>query len=186
MSGSAAARTRIPAVAALIVVPLLIHTAIVETGRGHVGAVTGLGSVFRIGLVGVCAITHWMIYGGLLLTFGLTLRPGRDALITAMARKLHGTIPQELVVYTRRVTVAWCGFFAAQLATSVTLFFFAPLVVWSLFVNVFDLPLVAAMFAAEYMCRLRCLQNPPRHSLAQIVRMVAEIRKPAEEPASAP
>jgi hypothetical protein len=66
MSGSAAARARIPAVAALIVVPLLIHTAIVETGRGHVGAVTGLGSVFRIGLVSICAVTHWVIYGGLL------------------------------------------------------------------------------------------------------------------------
>lgn len=87
-------------------------------------------------------------------------------------------------MYTRRVTWAWCCFFAAQLATSVTLFFFTPVVVWSFFVNVLDLPLVVVMFLAEYRCRLRCLRNPPRHSLTEIIRMVTDVRKPLEEPTS--
>jgi uncharacterized membrane protein len=63
------------------------------------------------------------------------------------------------------------------------LFCFAPLVIWSFFVNILDLPLVVAMFAAEYAVRLRCLRDPPRHSLAAIVNMIAEIRKPQEQPA---
>jgi uncharacterized membrane protein len=113
------------------------------------------------------------------------LRPGREALITGMARRMHTPFTDELAVYTRRVTIAWAGFFAAQLVTSIALFCFAPLVVWSLFVNILDFPLVAAMFAAEYAVRLRCLRDPPRHSLAAIAAMIADIRtKP--EPAALP
>jgi uncharacterized membrane protein len=134
-------------------------------------------------LVTVSALTHWVIYAGLLATFGSTLRPGRDALITAMARRMHGPISDELAVYTRRVTWAWCGFFAVQLTTSVGLFVFAPLVVWSFFVNVLDIPLVATMFGAEYACRLHCLSDPPRHSLAAIVDMIADAGK-RQKPAS--
>ncbi|MDE2513521.1 MAG: hypothetical protein KGL22_05395, partial [Alphaproteobacteria bacterium] len=92
----------------------------------------------------------------------------------------------ELVVYTRRVTWAWCGFFAVQLTTSVTLFLFAPLVVWSFFVNVLDIPLVAAMFGAEYLCRIHCLRDPPRHSLAAILAMITDVRKPREGPVASP
>jgi hypothetical protein len=39
------------------------------------------------------------------------------------------------------------------------------------------------MFAAEYAVRLRCLSDPPRHSLGEIMRMIADVRKPREEPA---
>jgi hypothetical protein len=180
------ARARIPALVALGTIPLLLHFLIVETSRAHHDWHHGIFGLVRFGFVTVLAITHWSIYGGLLLTFALTLRPGRDALITAMARRLHGAISTELVVYTRRVTWAWCCFFATQLTASVLLFLFAPIVVWSFFVNVLDLPLVAVMFLAEYKCRLRCLRNPPRHSLAQIIRMVTDVRKPVGEPTSLP
>ncbi len=184
MSLSATTRAALPVVTALGVVPVLIHVAIVATSRRHSGEVFGIVHLFRLGVVTASALTHWTIYGGLLLTFGLTLRPGHEALLTKMARKLHGAISQEVAVYTRRATFAWCGFFAAQLMTSVTLFLFAPLVVWSFYVNILDLPLVATMFVAEYLCRFWCLKNPPRQSLAQIVRVIAEVRKPSGEAAS--
>src|SRR5487761_173773 len=186
MSVAAATRPRIPVFLALAVVPLLFHLAIIETGRAHLASPQSLGALCRSGFVAASALTHWAIYGGLLATFALTLRPGRDALITAMARRLHGAIADELVVYTRRVTWAWCGFFAVQLTTSVTLFLFAPLVVWSFFVNVLDIPLVAAMFGAEYWCRIHCLRDPPRHSLAAILGMIADVRKPREGPVASP
>lgn len=186
MAVASATRTRILAITALVVVPLVFHIMIVETSHIHFVSPLSLGSLFRTGFVMASAITHWTIYGGLLLTFGLTLRPGREPLITAMARRLHGPIPHELIVYTRHATIAWCCFFATQLTTSITLFLFAPLVIWSFFVNVLDIPMVVAMFSAEYMCRLHCLRNPPRHSLAMILEMVAEVRKPRAEPASLP
>jgi hypothetical protein len=170
---------RFPAVLALVLAPVLVHLAIVATSHASLG----VGGVLRFGFVTAAAVTHWAIYSGLFLTFALTLRPDRDALITAMARRLYGAIPDELARYTRRVTWAWSCFFVAQLTTSVVLFFFAPLVVWSFFVNILDLPLVAAMFLAEYLCRIRCLSDPPRHSLSDIIRMISDVRKSTEEPA---
>jgi len=186
MAIAAATRARLLAITAVAIVPIVFHVVIVETSHIHFASLLSVGALFRTGFVTASAFTHWAIYGGLLLTFGLTLRPGREPLITAMARKLHGAVPDELAVYTRRVTIAWCCFFAAQLTTSITLFVFAPLVIWSFFVNVLDIPMVVAMYAAEYLCRLHCLQNPPRHSLAEIFDMVAEARKPRAEPASLP
>jgi uncharacterized membrane protein len=183
MTAGTAARSRFAAVAALALVPLLFHLFIAETSRVHFASFLSFGALFRMSVVTVSALTHWAIYGGLLATFGSTLRPGRDALITAMARRMHGAISDELAVYTRRVTWAWCGFFAVQLTTSVLLFAFAPLVVWSFFVNVLDIPLVATMFGAEYVCRFHCLSDPPRHSLAAIFDMIVDAGK-SQKPAS--
>jgi uncharacterized membrane protein len=169
--------------AGLAAIPVLFHLAIFETRHVPLALVPRFGPLLKLGFVTSSALAHWAIYSSLLVMFALTLRPGREPLITAMARRLHGTLPDELARYTRRVTLAWSCFFAAQLTSSIALFLFAPLVVWSFFVNILDLPLVAAMFAAEYATRLRVLRNPPRHSLAVILAMVADIRKPQEEPA---
>jgi uncharacterized membrane protein len=182
MGGNARARGWLAAVA-LVFVPVLFHLAIVRTSQVRLALVPRLGPLFKLGFVTASALTHWAIYTTLLLTFALTLLPGREPLISGMARRMHGGLSDEMVVYTRRVTIAWSVFFAAQLLTSITLFCFAPLVVWSFFVNILDLPLVAAMFAAEYAVRLRVLRDPPRHSLAAILGMVADVRKPREEPA---
>jgi len=182
MGGYARARGGL-GVVALVLVPVLFHLAIVETGHVRLALVPRVWPLFKLGFVTASALTHWAIYTTLLLTFALTLLPGREPLISAMARRMHGGMSDEMMVYTRRVTIAWSVFCAAQLATSVTLFCFAPLVVWSFFVNILDLPLVAAMFAAEYAVRLRALRDPPRHSLAAILSMIADVRKPLEEPA---
>jgi uncharacterized membrane protein len=95
-----------------------------------------------------------LVYAGLLWMFARTLAPGREALITGLARQVRGTLPDELTAYTRQVTWAWCVFFAAMTLTSLLLFVFAPLRTWSLFVNVLGLPLIAAMFVAEYVYRV--------------------------------
>jgi len=162
----------------LCTIPVLLHIAIVTTAHFRTGPAPDLGTLFKFCFVTASAITHWGIYTSLLITFALTLRPGHEALITAMARKMHGNIhggiEEELAQYTRRVTIAWCGFFALQLATSITLFWVAPLVIWSFFVNILDIPLVATMFLAEYCVRLRVLRNPPRHSFSVILKMIGD------------
>ena len=186
MATPAAARAKLLAVLAIVLVPLLFHFLIVETNRPTFTGGLSLGLLFRASFITAAAVTHWLIYAGLLLTFGVTLRPGREALLTFMARKLHGSITEEIRRYTRRVTYVWCGFFAFQLLTSITLFVFAPLVVWSFFVNVLDLPLVVTMFAAEYLFRIHYLQDAPRHSLSAILGMITDIRKSREEWASSP
>ncbi len=176
MRERATVRTRLLMVA-LGLIPVIFHVAIAEASDLRIALVPYFGALFRLSFVMASACSHWTIYAGLLLTFALTLRPGREPLVTVITRRLHGTVPNELAAYTRRVTIAWCCFFAVQLGTSVALLLFAPLVVWSFFVNILDIPLVVAMFAAEYVVRLWCLRDPPRHSVSAIINIVTEIRK---------
>jgi len=91
----------------------------------------------------------------LLWFFGRTLAPGREPLVTAIARFVRGGLDPEVERYTRRVTWAWCGFFAANAAISAALAMLAPLEAWSLYTNVLATPLFALMFAAEYGYRRR-------------------------------
>ncbi|MDH4172978.1 MAG: hypothetical protein OEV97_04460, partial [Betaproteobacteria bacterium] len=46
-------------------------------------------------------------------------------------------------------------FSAAVAAASALLYFLAPLALWSLFANLLTLPLVGAMFVAEFLVRIR-------------------------------
>jgi uncharacterized membrane protein len=91
----------------------------------------------------------------LLWFFGRTLVPGREPLVTAIARFVRGRLDPEVERYTRHVTWAWCGFFAANAAASGALAALAPLEAWSLFTNVLATPLFVLMFVAEYAYRRR-------------------------------
>jgi hypothetical protein len=181
MRASPATRPPYMAFFAIAIVPVVSHFIILGTRHIHPGVTSGVGGLFKLGFVTVSVLTHWGIYASLLAGFALTLRPGHTPLITGMARRMHGPLSAEMLSYTRKVTIAWSLFFAVQLAISVGLFCFAPLVWWSFFVNILDIPLVAVMFAAEYAVRLRVLQDPPRHSLGAIIGMICEAfpREPA-------
>ncbi len=109
----------------------------------------------------------------LLWFFGRTLVPGRDPLVTSIARFVRGALEPDVERYTRRVTWAWCGFFAANAAISLALAALAPLAAWSLYANVLAYPLVALMFVAEYAYRRQrfpALQHVP--PLALLRRLV--------------
>src|SRR5438309_407225 len=72
----------------------------------------------QMGLAVLYGISHSVAYVTLLYFFGRTLMPGAEALITRLARRVHGTLPQEMETYTRRLTIAWCLFFVAQIIMS--------------------------------------------------------------------
>lgn len=121
-------------------------------------------------LVATTGLSHACIHGGLLAWFANSLRPGREALVSSLARQVRGSLDPDVAAYTRIVTKAWCVFFAAQLGASATLLAFASTATWSLFVNVLDLPLAGLMFLAEYACRLRRFRNDRPATLAQTIR----------------
>ena len=127
----------------------------------------------HVSLLAVSGVSHTLIYGGLLAFFARTLRPGRTDLITDLAVRLRGTQPPDMTAYTRAVTVAWCAFFAFQLCASLLLVLFAPAEIWSLFVNVLELPLVAAMFLAELAVRHLRFQSYDHVGIGETVRAFA-------------
>ncbi len=130
----------------------------------------------QLGLAAAYGIPHTAIYLALLWLFGRTLARGREPLITGFARRVHGSIPPEMEAYARHVTLAWCVFFIAQPLISAVLFTWATLDTWSLFVNVLNLPLVALMFAAEYLYRVTRHRHFPHASIMKGVQMFTEDR----------
>jgi len=148
----------------------------------------GLGLAGTVTAVGLFVVAWWLSasrsygmfvppvasFGLFLWFFARTLLPGREPLVTAIARFMHGTIPPEVERYTRRVTVAWCGFFAGMAAASIALAAFAPVPVWSLFSNVLSYPLVGLMFAGEYAIRRRRFPDYRHVPPAALVRRMAE------------
>jgi len=135
----------------------------------------------QYGLFATAGVPYVVAYTGLLTLFGASLLPGREPLISGVARRIHGTLRPDIARYTRGVTIAWCCFFAFQLCVSLTLFLAAPLVVWSLYVNVLDLPLIALMFTGEYLYRITHIPNRPNSTIPQIIRVFTQRNAPRAE-----
>jgi hypothetical protein len=127
------------------------------------------------GAAAVSGVTHAAAYLILLWYFGRTLRSGREPLITRLARSVHGSLPPEIAAFTRRVTAAWCVFFAAQVLLSLLLLALAPFDIWSTFVNLLNLPLLVLMFVGDHLYRAIRFPDYPRASIARILRAFAEV-----------
>jgi uncharacterized membrane protein len=110
-------------------------------------------------------------YSIMAFTFGRSLRAGSVPLCTQLADRVHGPLSALELRYTRQVTVAWVLFFLCNVAANFLLFEFAPLRVWSVFVNFCSLPLILLMFAAEYTVRRRVLPQVQSSGLIATLRV---------------
>jgi uncharacterized membrane protein len=137
------------------------------------------------GLVLAAATPHGVAYLGLVAVFAGSLAPGRTAVITRVAQHVRGVLSDELLRYTRNVTRAWCGFFGAQLIGSLLLGLFAPLLWWSVFINLCNLPLVFVMFSAEiaYRHRYYGIHNPDPSTgrFARLLQVTGQLASPVRQ-----
>ena len=94
------------------------------------------------------------MYLSLALLFASTLLPQRTPLITRFAFLMRqGKMPDEVIHYTRRVTLLWVLFFCSMAAVTLWLALFGDIHDWSLFVNVISYVLMALLFLAEFAYR---------------------------------
>ncbi|MCW5626297.1 MAG: hypothetical protein KIT73_16400 [Burkholderiales bacterium] len=155
-----------PAAAVFAVVPIVSCVVIVAWRSRWRALSIGVG----IGIVATAmlmpppdaldpAAFYLVEYGGVQIAlaalFGLSLRDGGEALVTQLARRVHGPLPAAIERYTRQVTVAWTVFFVAMAGTAMLLFGLAPRAIWSAFVNLGTAPAIALMFIVEYAVRRR-------------------------------
>lgn len=131
-------------------------------------------------------VPHALTYAALLAGFGVSLLPGHAPILTRVVVSVRGPLPRELMIHTRRVTEAWCIFFAAQLVISLGLYISAPLEVWSFFVNVLNLPLVLLMFGIEYAYRVYRFRDYPHDSFTDMLRIVAKTTENRARQANSP
>ncbi len=119
-------------------------------------------------------LVYWLQHVGmqliLFMTFARTLFAGRKPICTVFAEAVHAPLSPEHVIYARQVTVAWTWFFGAMALVSTLLFFLGPLTTWSFFSNFLTLPLVAAMFVAEYWVRRVILPDSKNTRILDAVR----------------
>lgn len=124
--------------------------------------------------------------------FGHTLRPGRTPLIESIIRSLQGpedSLNQDVLRYARRLTGVWTALLVALATTSAALALCAepdgllltfgvqppvtvPLSLWSLFANLLNYLLVAALFVGEFAYRRRRFPEQPYRGLFDFTRRV--------------
>jgi uncharacterized membrane protein len=117
---------------------------------------------------------HVAIHLLLALVFGLTLQAGRESLVTALARRVHGTLTPAMAAYSRKVTAVWTGYFLAMATLSLGLYAAAPFDVWAAFANLVTPLAILFMFVGEYLLRYRLHPEFERATLAQAVRAYAD------------
>ena len=114
-----------------------------------------------LGLAGEPALLRWypvLLNLMLLALFGLSLIYG-PPLVERLARLQEPELPAHAVLYTRRVTIVWAGFFLANALAVTALTLWAPLSWWTLYTGLIAYALMGLLFAGEWLVR----QHVRRH-----------------------
>ena len=148
------------------------------------GLALGAERSTETGLLVAIGMAHALLQSALLAVFGASLRPGRVAVMTALAARINPHFRAGMVPYTRTVTWMWCGFFAVQLAGSALLIALAPVRWWLLWTGGLQGPLAILFALAEFAVRRRVF--PGEHvGLREMVRGVRATASRASRPAAA-
>ena len=99
--------------------------------------------------------------------FARTLVPGREPFISRLSRLERGTLPPELAIYTRRLTLLWALVLAALSITSLAAGGALPAVAYAGTVA------VPALFFGEYFYRRLRYRQYPHASPWRVARGVA-------------
>ena len=128
----------------------------------------------RVTVLATAGVSHAVFFAMLGIGLAVSLRQGQVDHITSLARRMDPHLLPEMESYTRAVALCWTVFFLAQCAISGILLLIAPRDVWSFFVLVLDLPLVALMFVAEYAARRLRFPDHPHLGPLEVVRALRE------------
>lgn len=88
----------------------------------------------------------------MLLVFGASLVRGMP-IVERLARLREPDLPAEGVLYTRRVTWAWCVFFVLNGTLAAWTALYASLAGWTLYNGFISYCAMGLMFAGEWLCR---------------------------------
>jgi uncharacterized membrane protein len=129
-------------------------------GRDPMWLVAGCGALLLAAAAGVggswlpLKLYPVMVSGVLLAVFAATLWRG-PTVIERIARLREPHLPPEGVAYTRKVTLAWCGFFLANGALSAATALWASERAWALYNGLVSYGLIGVFFGIEWLLRQR-------------------------------
>ena len=143
--------------AVLLAVVWLLRSLTAGDLKNRVQAISVLAFCVVLFAVNEPQLLHWypvLINLLLLLIFGSSLRYG-PPLIERLARLQEPDLPVHAIAYTRKVTMAWVMFFAANAAVAAGLTLWAPRSWWLLYNGFIAYLLIGLMFAIEWLVRQR-------------------------------
>ncbi|MEZ5592816.1 MAG: hypothetical protein R3F53_19775 [Gammaproteobacteria bacterium] len=111
----------------------------------------------------------------LLWLFGRTLLPGREPLVAAIARSVHGPLAPAVARYTRRLTQLWALLLALLLGEIILVAWLAPPAGTTLLLNLLNPGLVALVFIAEFFWRRRCLPDVQHISFKHYLQLLRQL-----------
>lgn len=165
---------------ALLFAPLLAWGAVIGVRQRHWPLLAGCAAMAALLAAASGADTsaerlyvlqHAGLHAALGASFALTLRAGSVALITRLAERVHRErLTQAMRDYTRRLTAAWVGYFAAMVVASLALYASTPWSWWSLFSNVVSPLAATTFFVGELAWRRWRHPDFDRATLAQALR----------------
>ena len=173
--------------AVVVIAPMLALVAFVAAKRGP-RLLAGIAALALLALAlqawhggGLAPATlylaqHVAIHVALALLFALTLRPGQEPLVTALARRVHDGLSPGMASYARKVTIVWSVYFVLMAATSLLLFAFAPFDAWAVFANLVTPLALVLLFVGEYLLRYRLHPEFERATLADAMTAYARRR----------
>jgi uncharacterized membrane protein len=153
------------AVAGLVVTSLVYFYTMLQLREGPRARFAWVGVYALLAAVGALNLFTGTVYAlylppllinaGLMILFGLTLRPGSMPLVERLMRMEYqnAELPAALTRYARNLTRVWAGFFAGIVLISLVLAVNAPLELWSLFANVLSYLFAIILFLAQYAWR---------------------------------
>lgn len=134
-------------------------------------ALTGAWPWLRTHVPWLYYLQHLGTHLALALWFARSLAPGREPVVSAMARRIAPTsLTPRTLRYTRAVTWAWALFLAGNAAMSTVLFIWAPVPLWSTHANLLTWPLMALFFGLEMGVRARVLPPQERPALRDVMQ----------------
>lgn len=98
----------------------------------------------------------------LLGVFGVSLR-FPPSIIERLARLREPDLPPSGVIYTRRVTAVWCGFFVVNGGLALATALWASDAAWALYNGLISYLLMGVLFAGEWLVRAR-VRSRVRHA----------------------
>jgi uncharacterized membrane protein len=164
------------ALIALAFVPFSVGIAELHIGAWCAFAALAAAAWWVVGLDGGAPFLYLpsiLIPAMLAWFFASTLLPGRESLITAVARAARPDTPDYLLRYSRTLTVLWASLFAAMALWDGLLATLAPKSWWSFMANLVNYLVVGAFVVGEYVFRRLRFRDYAHPGFAEYVRIVA-------------
>jgi uncharacterized membrane protein len=192
LAASAAGQTRIAADIACLLAAVLLFTVNRALGVAGAAALVAAAVFWPQATALLVYVPPLLVFAFMAWFFGHTLTPGRDPLITRVARRQHAhmstdALPDEVARFTRRLTWLWSLCFQGLFLAALLLAFWLPAPAWPRWVQALGYGVPAALFLGEYAYRHRRFPKQRHAPLPALVRdIMAVMAEAAWERAARP